>query len=76
MAAYAVMARIERVDPRLAGWTQSSAPEPWFVEPQAAAEAVELVGRPAGATMADRWARLKETWAQTTFYLFDANSWR
>jgi len=24
----------------------------------------------------ERWERLRESWAQTTFYLFDAESWR
>lgn len=76
MAAYAVIARIERAGPHFAGWTPPTASEPWFVEPQAAPEAVDLVGRPVGATIAEHWARLKEAWAQTTFYLFGADSWR
>lgn len=76
MAAYAVTARIVRADPHLAGWTAPTSPDPWFAEPEVAPEAIDLVGRPAGADIAERWARLKETWAQTTFYLFDAESWR
>jgi hypothetical protein len=37
---------------------------------------VELVGRPIGERLAARWADLRETWSQTTFYLFDPESWR
>ena len=76
MAAYAVTARIVRADPHLARWSAPRVAEPWFVELEAAPEAVDLVGRPPGAGLAEVWARLKETWAQTTFYLFDAESWR
>jgi hypothetical protein len=37
---------------------------------------VELVGQPLGERLASRWADLREAWAQTTFYLFDPESWR
>ena len=76
MAAYAVTARIVRADPHLARWSVPTVPQPRFVEREAAPEAIDLVGRPLGAGLAEHWARLKETWAQTTFYLFDADSWR
>jgi hypothetical protein len=39
-------------------------------------EAVDLVGRPIAAMVAERWARIREAWAQTTFFLFDPDSWR
>lgn len=76
MAAYAVIARIDRVDPHFAGWEPATAPDWPAAEPVAPPEAIDLVSRPLGATMAEHWARLRETWAQTTFYLFDADSWR
>ncbi|MGZ8514991.1 MAG: hypothetical protein ACXW4H_06475 [Candidatus Limnocylindrales bacterium] len=39
-------------------------------------ERVELAGRPVGERLAARWDDLRETWSQTTFFLFDAESWR
>ena len=76
MAAYAVIARIDRVDPHLAGrpsptpadWTVVEAPDP--------AQSIDLVGRPLETIVAERWAHVREIWAQTTFYLFDPDSWR
>jgi hypothetical protein len=76
MAAYAVIARIDRVDPHLAGrppvtrtgWTAVEALDP--------AQSVDLVGQPLETIVAERWAHVREIWAQTTFYLFDAESWR
>jgi len=37
---------------------------------------IELIGRPRDEAMAERMATLRERFAQTTFFLFDANSWR
>ena len=37
---------------------------------------VELIGRPLGERLAERWDELRETWSQTTFFLFDPESWR
>lgn len=37
---------------------------------------IELVGRPFGQRLAAGWAELRETWSQTTFFLFDPESWR
>ena len=39
-------------------------------------ERVEVAGRPFGERLAARWDGLRETWSQTTFFLFDAESWR
>jgi hypothetical protein len=37
---------------------------------------VEVIG-PSGTSWIDeRWERVRRLWAQTTFYLFDAESWR
>ena len=76
MAAYAVVARIDRVKPHLAGHASPAgtvwpAPEP--LEPP---EAIELVGRPLVPFVAERWIGLREAWSQTTFYLFHAEGWR
>ena len=37
---------------------------------------VELVGRPLGERLIERWDDLREMWAQMTFFLFDPESWR
>jgi hypothetical protein len=76
MAAYAVTARIERVRPRVARWTAASQPGRVAVDPILEPEAIDLVGRPLAAIVAERWTRIHEAWAQTTFYLFDPDSWR
>jgi len=75
MAAYAVLARIDRVDPHLAGRAWAAPPDPVVAETLDLAQAVELVGRPL-TTIAERVEQIREVWAQTTFFLFDANSWR
>jgi len=76
MAAYAVTARIERVHPHVARWTGANLADRAAADPILEPEAVELVGRPLGAIVAERWARFREAWAQTTFFLFDPDSWR
>jgi hypothetical protein len=76
MAAYAVTARIERVRPRVARWTGASELDRAAVDPILEPEAVDLVGRPLAAIIAERWARFREAWGQTTFFLFDPDSWR
>jgi hypothetical protein len=76
MAGYAVIAWIDRVDPHLAGRPPTSTTD-WPVgETLDPAQAVDLVGRPLESIVAERWARVREVWGQTTFFLFDANSWR
>lgn len=83
MAAYAAMARIGRVDPHLslhdvavdrddeprppAGLVTDRADEAATVESDRASDP---------GPFAERIARLQELWRQTTFYLFDAESWR
>ncbi len=75
MAGYAVIARIDRVDPHLAGWEAESALDWATVEPLGP-QAIDLVDHTVGDPMAERWARIREAWKQTTFYLFDPQSWR
>ena len=80
MAAYAVIARIGRVEPHL---TVHDLDRDLA---HAAADDVSPVDE-RQVTVADVWAtdtgpigawliRLRELWTQTTFYLFDAESWR
>lgn len=75
MAAYAVTARLDRVDPHLAGRPSVTRTD-WTVEALDPAQSVDLVGQPLETIVAERWAHVREIWAQTTFYLFDAESWR
>jgi hypothetical protein len=76
MAAYAVIARIDRVDPHLAGRPPVTPADWTVVEDLDAAQSVDLVRQPLETIVAERWAHVREIWAQTTFYLFDAESWR
>jgi hypothetical protein len=76
MAAYATMARIDRVKPHLAGHLPAGAREWPASEPLVAPEAIDLIDRPLLPVVAERWTALREAWAQTTFYLFDAEGWR
>ena len=76
MTAYAVIARIDRVDPHLAGRRPVATTDWSSVETLESTQAVDLVGQPLETIVAERWAHVREIWAQTTFYLFDAESWR
>ena len=40
------------------------------------AVAIDLGSPPVPSRLAERWTRLRELWAQTTFYLFDGEGWR
>ena len=37
---------------------------------------VDLIGRPLDVIVGERWQAVRERWSQTTFFLFDADSWR
>lgn len=83
MAAYAVMARIDRVDPRLAlndlDHHMDRGGDPGSGLPidgpdEIAALEIDRVSDP--GPFAERLIRARELWRQTTFYLFDADSWR
>ena len=82
MPAYAVMARIGHVDPHLTlhdDPTLDDEPGPptgrpaLFAEERAALVAEET-SEP--GEIVERLIRLRDLWRQTTFYLFDADSWR
>lgn len=71
MATYVVHARIDGSRPRRAAARR----------PAASHELRRLAVTPHDGAIVDvrddgRWSRLRELWAQTTFYLFDAESWR
>ena len=83
MAAYAVIARIGRVDPHLTvrdlerDLEAGDAPDPPVrgLTTDGSAVAIDLRD-PDPGPIAERVTRLRELWTQTTFYLFDAESWR
>jgi hypothetical protein len=81
MAAYAAMARIGRVDPHLTLRdidVEDEPRPPAGLAADRAADAATLendrVSEP--GPFAERMARMGQLWRQTTFYLFDAESWR
>jgi hypothetical protein len=81
MAAYAVIARIGRTDPHL---TIHDLDIDLDREPPddrgTPADAPSIVDRPRepsiGDLLADQLAWMREAFRQTTFYLFDPDSWR
>ena len=79
MNGYAASARVIRVKPRLIerGRWLDGAPAWVAVEP-AAVEDVHLVAGddPPAVSLAERWDRFRDRWAQLTFFLTDPNSWR
>jgi hypothetical protein len=81
MAAYAVMARIGRADPHLTllDVVDDDGPRPPAGLRTAAAEDLPTVESDRVSDpgpLAERLGRMHELWRQTTFYLFDAESWR
>ena len=74
MVGYTVSSRIQAVAPR-ARWGRTPAAAAW---PDATIDVTttELIGRPLDEVLAERVAALRETFAQTTFFLLDPNSWR
>jgi hypothetical protein len=79
MAAYAVIARIGRVDPHLTvrDLDRDLDDDAWTGRGRPAADSTEEVElRSDVGPIAERVLRWRELWTQTTFYLFDADSWR
>lgn len=82
MAAYAVIARIGRVDPHLTVHdialdldVDDDGPDSGLPSDRAAVT-VDVVRDPEPGRVTEWLRRARELWAQTTFYVFDANSWR
>ena len=89
MAGYAASATLRGGNLRFASWGTGTDPAgpagpaatvPAVVEttmvPADAAAPIDLVGRPLDQRLGDWLASLGETWSQTTFFLFDPDSWR
>lgn len=75
MAGYAASSRIGSVTPR-ARIERLDVTRPSAGDQPIAALTIELVGAPPTRPGSNRMAALRERWAQATFFLFDANSWR
>lgn len=73
MAGYEVTARIVGVAPRRAHRGPGT---DRFPATHADGDPIDLVGRPLDVTITERWETFRERWAQTTFFLFDPDSWR
>jgi hypothetical protein len=82
MAAYAVMARIGRVDPHLtlhdvpARDDELGPPSGLPPDPAVDVAALEADHTSEPGEIVERLRRMRDLWRQTTFYLFDADSWR
>jgi hypothetical protein len=81
MAMYVVQARVATASARPVARTRAfDARIPSSADDHAGAAvdlvAIDLVGGPAGGRLAERMERWRVLWAQTTFYLFDADGWR
>ena len=92
MAGYAASATLRGGNLRFASWGTGTEPTgPAVVEttieagpaateaPRVPADAtapIDLVGRPLDQRLGNWLASLGETWSQTTFFLFDPDSWR
>jgi hypothetical protein len=76
MAAYAVSAIIRDARPRRRGSTDRAGTGVVTTWSTTDAEALELDGRPIDEIVAGWWSDLRVNLSQTTFFLFDPESWR
>ena len=81
MAAYAVIARIGHADPHLVlgdlgrDLDADDGPDGGLPD-DVPIVAVDVVRTDGPDRLAEWWSRACELWTQTTFYVFDADSWR
>lgn len=80
MAAYAVVARIGRVEPHLTVRDLERDLEDVTsdrgLHADASIVAVDIMGAPETGRIVEWIRRFRELWTQTTFYVFDSESWR
>jgi len=81
MAGYAIQARIDGVRPRLTarGAPASDGPTaawPAYLADDGFDDPFAGLSDDPPPTLAEHWERGGELWSQTTFFLFDPNSWR
>lgn len=81
MAAYAVIARIGHADPHLVlgdldrDLDVEEGPDAGLLA-DVPVVAVDVVRADGPDRLCEWWSRARELWKQTTFYVFDADSWR
>ena len=73
MAGYEVTARIVGATPRRAHRGPDTDRLP---ASDGGGGPIDLVGRPLDVALAERWETFRERWTQTTFFVFDPDSWR
>jgi hypothetical protein len=75
MSGYAVLEPVRRRPAREPSWGGSEWVVPSIVE-AAPPTPIDLVGRSVEDRIRQRLGRIRAAWSQTTFFLFDAESWR
>ena len=78
MIGYVATGRITQAHPRFVG-SGSSRPALDVTAAQSLADPDSDAvphSRPLDERLAERWAQIRDEWAQVTFFLFDPNSWR
>lgn len=76
MAAYVAMAYIVSARPQRPANPTVSTVRVTSLAFEAEADTIDLVGQPLDDRIAERWSHIRQSWSQTTFYLFDPESWR
>jgi hypothetical protein len=81
MAGYAIQTRIDGVRPRVTALARqpvaAARPRRLVLDGDPLQCDAPIVAEERGTTTTpDRWERLREVWAQTTFFLFSGDSWR
>ncbi len=79
MAGYAAIGRIAKVHPRFVGRASGRVAGHAMTIVDTGPYRVEAVltePRPLDVRLSEGLAQAREAWAQTTFFLFDPNSWR
>lgn len=80
MSAYAVAMRLDRstisVRPGGTAGVLPAGPHQAAVPEAGPFEELHAFGTIASGEVRDRWEAIRECWTQTTFYLFDPDSWR
>jgi hypothetical protein len=75
MTGHVAPVRLERVQPRRSV-ARHDPPAAIPTDHDDQTMVIDLVGGADDGLLGERWTRLRETWAQMTFFLFDGDSWR
>ncbi len=75
MTGHVAPVRLERVQPRRPV-ARRDPPGASLTDHDDGPVVIDLVGGDEDTLLGERWTRLRERWAQMTFFLFDGDSWR